>query len=365
MTPARSDPHRGAGLRHRLPAGARQAPGGRRLAVPRAREPRAARRDRRHAAQRASSSTSRCSGRRAGTTSRSSAPRLPGLGVIVCTGRSSVAQRVRGLRLGADDWMTKPCHPGGADRAGRGGRAAAQARRGARRRRPARDRRGRDPAGPVPGLRRRRERRPDAARVRAHPAARRRAGAGHAARGDLPARLGLRDGPRRPLGRRVRAQAAPEARAGVAAAGATSTRTSGSATGSRRSRVDAVADASAAGGASRRRRRAAGRRRAAPVARRRSSPASTPERAAGYRSGRGPGPQHAPAQLRDPDPDRGGRLAAAGRRDGDERRSTTSSGIVFAGGLVFFGYRMYMEHRADAVHARGPGRARCSTARSC
>jgi DNA-binding response OmpR family regulator len=37
--------------------------------------------------------------------------RLPGLGVIVCTGQSSVAQRVRGLRLGADDWMTKPCHP--------------------------------------------------------------------------------------------------------------------------------------------------------------------------------------------------------------------------------------------------------------
>jgi len=35
----------------------------------------------------------------------------PGLGVVVCTGRSSVAQRVRGLRLGADDWMTKPCHP--------------------------------------------------------------------------------------------------------------------------------------------------------------------------------------------------------------------------------------------------------------
>ncbi|MGI8920890.1 MAG: response regulator transcription factor [Solirubrobacteraceae bacterium] len=36
---------------------------------------------------------------------------LPGLGVIVCTGRSSVSQRVRGLRLGADDWVTKPCHP--------------------------------------------------------------------------------------------------------------------------------------------------------------------------------------------------------------------------------------------------------------
>ena len=36
---------------------------------------------------------------------------LPGLGIVVCTGRSSVAQRVRGLRSGADDWLTKPCHP--------------------------------------------------------------------------------------------------------------------------------------------------------------------------------------------------------------------------------------------------------------
>ena len=36
---------------------------------------------------------------------------LPGLGIVVCTGRSSVAQRVRGLRMGADDWVTKPCHP--------------------------------------------------------------------------------------------------------------------------------------------------------------------------------------------------------------------------------------------------------------
>jgi DNA-binding response OmpR family regulator len=36
--------------------------------------------------------------------------RLPGLAVIVCTGPSSVAQRVRGLRLGADAWITKPCH---------------------------------------------------------------------------------------------------------------------------------------------------------------------------------------------------------------------------------------------------------------
>jgi DNA-binding response OmpR family regulator len=36
---------------------------------------------------------------------------LPGLGVVVATGRSSVAQRVRGLRAGADDWVTKPAHP--------------------------------------------------------------------------------------------------------------------------------------------------------------------------------------------------------------------------------------------------------------
>jgi DNA-binding response OmpR family regulator len=36
---------------------------------------------------------------------------LPGLGVVVCTGPSTVSQRVRGLRLGADDWVTKPCHP--------------------------------------------------------------------------------------------------------------------------------------------------------------------------------------------------------------------------------------------------------------
>ncbi len=36
--------------------------------------------------------------------------RLPGLAVIVCTSPSSVAQRVRGLRLGVDAWITKPCH---------------------------------------------------------------------------------------------------------------------------------------------------------------------------------------------------------------------------------------------------------------
>ncbi len=36
---------------------------------------------------------------------------VPAMGIVVCTERSSVAQRVRGLRAGADDWITKPCHP--------------------------------------------------------------------------------------------------------------------------------------------------------------------------------------------------------------------------------------------------------------
>jgi len=36
---------------------------------------------------------------------------LPDLGIVVCTGSSTVAQRVRGLRIGADDWLSKPCHP--------------------------------------------------------------------------------------------------------------------------------------------------------------------------------------------------------------------------------------------------------------
>ncbi len=36
---------------------------------------------------------------------------MPGLGVIVSGNESTVAQRVRGLRLGADDWISKPCHP--------------------------------------------------------------------------------------------------------------------------------------------------------------------------------------------------------------------------------------------------------------
>ncbi|MEI2701124.1 MAG: response regulator transcription factor [Baekduia sp.] len=36
---------------------------------------------------------------------------LPELTVIVCTTGATVAERVRGLRAGADDWLTKPCHP--------------------------------------------------------------------------------------------------------------------------------------------------------------------------------------------------------------------------------------------------------------
>jgi DNA-binding response OmpR family regulator len=36
---------------------------------------------------------------------------LPGLAILVCAERTTVSDRVRGLRAGADDWITKPCHP--------------------------------------------------------------------------------------------------------------------------------------------------------------------------------------------------------------------------------------------------------------
>lgn len=36
---------------------------------------------------------------------------LPDMGVVVCAADATLAQRVRGLRLGADDWIAKPCHP--------------------------------------------------------------------------------------------------------------------------------------------------------------------------------------------------------------------------------------------------------------
>ena len=141
---------------------------------------------------------------------------LPDLGVVVCTGRSTVAQRVRGLRLGVDDWITKPCHPEEAI-----ARIEAVSRR-RRRGRPSAE------AGPLVAgeLEIRADQfqafvsgeqpRPDPARVRAAAAARRRQGPGARARGDLPAGLGLRDGPRRPLGRRLHPQAAPEAREALA-----------------------------------------------------------------------------------------------------------------------------------------------------
>ena len=152
---------------------------------------------------------------------------LPGLGIVVCTGRSTVSQRVRGLRLGADDWVTKPCHPE---------EVLARVEAVVRRRKRASARvetgplvagRPRDPGRPVSGLRARPQRRPHPARVRGAAAARPGGGQGAPARGDLPGGVGLRDGPRRPLGGRVRPQGAPEARGGLARTGATSTPTSG------------------------------------------------------------------------------------------------------------------------------------------
>jgi DNA-binding response OmpR family regulator len=36
---------------------------------------------------------------------------LPGLALLVCSSAAPVAERVRALRGGADDWIPKPCHP--------------------------------------------------------------------------------------------------------------------------------------------------------------------------------------------------------------------------------------------------------------
>jgi DNA-binding response OmpR family regulator len=36
---------------------------------------------------------------------------MPGLALLVVCGAAPVADRVRALRGGADDWLTKPCHP--------------------------------------------------------------------------------------------------------------------------------------------------------------------------------------------------------------------------------------------------------------
>ena len=98
---------------------------------------------------------------------------LPDLGVIVCTQGSTVAQRVRGLRLGADDWIAKPSHPEEVMAQDRGGRPPPAAQPAEGRRRTGGRRRDRDPRRPVPGLRRRPQPEPDPARVRAAPGARR------------------------------------------------------------------------------------------------------------------------------------------------------------------------------------------------
>lgn len=37
--------------------------------------------------------------------------RRPDVRVVICTAASTPAERVRALRLGADDWLSKPCHP--------------------------------------------------------------------------------------------------------------------------------------------------------------------------------------------------------------------------------------------------------------
>ena len=144
------------------------------------------------------------------------AAKMPSLGLIVCTAPSAVAQRVRGLRLGADDWVSKPCHP----------EEVVARLEAVVRRRSLHDPRADQAPLSVGGL----AVRPDrfqafAGEVSADLTRREfeliqllaeREGQVLAARGDLRARVGLRDGPRRPLGRRVRAQAAPEAREGLA-----------------------------------------------------------------------------------------------------------------------------------------------------
>ena len=118
--------------------------------------PGAARRDRRDAAQRVVVDLAALGPQGWEYLERLSAE-LPGLGVIVvCTGQSTVAQRVRGLRLGADDWLNKPCHP--EELIARVEAVVRRRKRAerARRRRLGGRRRARDPRRPVPGLRRRR-----------------------------------------------------------------------------------------------------------------------------------------------------------------------------------------------------------------
>ena len=136
---------------------------------------------------------------------------LPDLGLIVVSHGSTVAQRVRGLRMGADDWVSKPCHPE---------EVLARVEAVARRRK-----RGQATAEAGPLVAGELEIRPDQfqayvvgtepqphpPRVRVAPQPRRGKRQGARARGDLSAGLGLHDGPRRPLRRRLHPQASLEA----------------------------------------------------------------------------------------------------------------------------------------------------------
>ena len=215
-----------------LPPGAHQAPRPARLGAPRAGRAGSGRGDRRDARSARSSSTSPILGPRAGTTSSAL--------------RRAARARRRRLHRPVDRRPARARAADGRRRLGRPSRATPRsciARVEAVVRRRRRAERASTPARCMAGeLEIRADQFQafvDGASIdltrrefELHPAARRGRGPRPRARGDLPARLGLRDGARRPLGGRVRAQAAPEAREGVARTGATSTRTSGSATAS-------------------------------------------------------------------------------------------------------------------------------------
>ena len=142
---------------------------------------------------------------------------MPGLGVVVCTGRSTVAQRVRGLRMGADDWVTKPCHPeevlARVEAVVRRRKQAVGPRATTGPWRPATWRSAPTSSRPSPTGAAWTSRGASSRCIQLLAARR---GQGAPARGDLPAGLGLRDGPRRPLGGRLHPQGAPEARGRVA-----------------------------------------------------------------------------------------------------------------------------------------------------
>ena len=268
--------------------------------------------------------------------------------MVVCTGQSTVAQRVRGLRLGADDWVTKPCHPE---------ELIARVEAVVRRRKRAEARVDGEPGARVGEVEIRADQFQAFVGGVSADLTRREfeliqlladaEGQVLAARGDLPARVGLRDGPRRPLGRRLRAQAAPEAREGLAGLAL---------------HPHALRDRLPLRGASRWYRTtpvepdapsaAAGRRRS----RRRRAPSRTSR--LGVPVGRSLRPARlscADAWVRDRKHLRNvaiiivlalscGCCRAAARR---ARRSRTCSASSSPPGFVFLGYRLYMEHRDE------------------